>query len=280
MSGAELVSTDWLAERLGGDGLRIVDGSWYLPADNRDPAREYGDRHIPGAVFFDIDAASDQASPLPHTMPDHESFAATMGGLGIGDGDQVVVYDGAGLFSAARLWWMLRAFGHDQVCVLDGGLPKWLGEGRPVESGPAEITPAEFHARPVPELVRGFDDVHANIENGREQVIDARGAGRFNGLEPEPRPGVRPGHIPGSLNVHYASLLDATDHTLKDDAELAAVFEGAGVDPARPVICSCGSGITAAILALALERIGAREVSVYDGSWSDWGGRADAPIET
>lgn len=280
MSGADLVSTDWLAERLGGDAVRIVDASWYLPADNRDPAGEYRDHHIPGAVLFALDAASDQATPLPHMLPGAEKFAATMGELGIGDGDEVVVYDGAGLFSAARLWWMLRAFGHDKVAVVDGGLPKWLGEGRPVETGNAGITRRIFTPRFKPELVRGFDDVRANLESRREQVLDARGPGRFKGLEPEPRPGVRPGHIPGSLNLHYASLLDPGDYTLRPQAELAALFSDAGIDTGRPVICSCGSGITAAILALALGRIGAREVSLYDGSWSEWGARADAPIET
>lgn len=280
MSGAELVSTDWLAARLGGDGLRVVDASWYLPADNRDPAGEYRERHIPGAVFFDIDAASDLTSPLPHTLPSADSFAATMGTLGIGDGDQVVVYDGAGLFSAARLWWMLRAFGHGKVALLDGGLPKWLGEGRAVDTGIADITPCGFTAKLNPGLIRGFDDVHANLESQREQVLDARGPGRFKGEEPEPRPGVRPGHIPGSLNLHYASLLDPEDHTLLPDAELEEMFEDAGIDRDKPVICSCGSGITAAILAFALGRIGAGQVSVYDGSWSEWGGRADAPIES
>ncbi|MEE8515100.1 MAG: 3-mercaptopyruvate sulfurtransferase [Alphaproteobacteria bacterium] len=280
MSGAELVSTDWLAARIGGDTLRIVDASWYLAAEKRDPASEYRERHIPGAVWFALDAASDQASPLPHMLPSAEVFASLMGELGIGDGDQVVVYDGAGLFSAARLWWMLRAFGHDKVAVVDGGLPKWLAEGRPVATGAPEITRRDFRARLRPELVRAFDDVHANLSSHREQVLDARSPGRFKGLEPEPRPGVRPGHIPGSLNLHYASLLDPEDHTLLANAELASLFDGAGVDRAKPVICSCGSGITAAILAFALGRLGAREVSVYDGSWSEWGARADAPIET
>lgn len=280
MSGAELVSTDWLAAHLGGDGLRIVDASWYLAADKRDPAAEYFEHHIPGAVVFDLDAASDLTSPLPHMLPSTESFSTTMGELGIGDGDHVVVYDGAGLFSAARLWWMLRAFGHGKVAMLDGGLPKWLAEGRPLHTGAPKITRRGFTAKLNPGLVRGFDDVHANLESQREQVLDARGPGRFKGEEPEPRPGVRPGHIPGSLNLHYAALLDPKDHTMRPDRELATLFEDAGVDRAKPVICSCGSGITAAILAFALERIGAREVSVYDGSWSEWGARADAPIET
>ncbi len=280
MSGADLVSTDWLAARIGGDGLRIVDASWYLAADNRDPAGEYFERHIPGAVLFDIDAASDLTSPLPHMLPSAEQFAAVMGELGIGDNDEVVVYDGAGLFSAARLWWMLRAFGHGKVAVLDGGLPKWIAEGRPLDTGSTEITRRDFTARLRPELVRNFDDVHANLESHREQVLDARGAGRFKGIEPEPRPGVRPGHIPGSLHLHYAALLDPEDHTLLANAELASLFDDAGIDHAKPVICSCGSGITAAILALALGRLGAGQVSVYDGSWSEWGARADAPIET
>lgn len=268
-----LVSTDWLAANL--NAVRLVDGSWYMPEDKRDPESEFHAAHIPGAVFFDIDRISDPETHLPHMLPEPKAFAAACGELGIGDGDKVVVYDGTGIFSAPRVWWMLKAMGHDDVAVLDGGFPKWKAEGRPVESGAIQPKPARFTPRPRPELVRDYAAVKAAL--GQVQVLDARSASRFTGLEAEPRPGLKSGHMPGAVNIHWRSLLTA-QHTLKNDHALQQLFSEKGVDLRAPIITSCGSGISAAILMLALEKLGARQLSLYDGSWADWGGRGDAPI--
>jgi thiosulfate/3-mercaptopyruvate sulfurtransferase len=277
MTFGPLVGTEWLAARLGDPTLRIVDGSWHMPQLKRDARAEFAAAHVPGAVFFDIDAIADHATPLPHMLPGPEAFAVAAGALGIGSGDRVVVYDVRGVVSAARVWWTFRVFGHDAVAVLDGGLKKWRAEGRPVESGSAAPPRRAFTARPRPELVRDLDAMRANLTSRGAQVLDARSAGRFAGTEPEPRAGLRGGHIPGSLNLPYETLYRA-DGTLKPPDELAGAVGAAGVDLGRPVVTTCGSGVTASVLALALYRLGRQDVAVYDGSWSEWGGRTDTPV--
>ena len=273
-----LVTTEWLAKQLDAPDLRVLDGSWHMPQLKRDPRAEFAQAHIPGAAFFDIDAVADHGTNLPHMLPDAATFASAVGALGVGSGDRVVVYDGRGVVSAARVWWTFRVFGHDAVAVLDGGLRKWCAEGRPVESGAASPTPRAFTATVRPELVRDLAAMRANVVGRTAQVLDARSAGRFAGTEPEPRAGLRGGHIPGSLNLPYDTLY-REDGTLKAPDELRGAFQRAGLDLARPVVTTCGSGVTASVLALALYLIGRREVAVYDGSWSEWGGRPDTPIE-
>ncbi len=274
-----LVSTDWLAARLAQGDVRVLDASWYMPAQNRDPEAEFAASHIPGAAFFDIDSIADTASSLPHMLPTPQAFAAAVGSLGIGNQDTVVIYDGAGVFSAPRVWWTFRVFGHDNVAVLDGGLPKWRREGRPTESGPARGRAVPFTASYRPELVRDFTAMSDNIASKAAQVLDARSAGRFHGTEPEPRPGLKGGHIPGSRSLPFQMLIDPARGTMKPPHELATIFIAAGISPNSPVIASCGSGLTAAILAYGLFLIGHIDAAVYDGSWSEWGGRADAPVE-
>lgn len=274
-----LVSTDWLGTHLGAPDLRIIDASWYLPDTGRDGRAEYNDRHIPGARYFDIDDISDSASDLPHMAPPVEKFVSRMRAMGIGDGHRVVVYDGAGLFSAARVWWLFRLMGKRDVAVLDGGLPKWLAEGRPVEDMPPVLRDRHFTASRDASLVKDVTQVAAAAKLGAAEIIDARSPGRFRGEEPEVRPGLRSGHIPGARNVHYATLLNA-DGTMKEPDALRAAFEAAGVNFDRPAITSCGSGVTAAILSLALERIGHRNHALYDGSWTEWGAYPDLAVET
>lgn len=275
-----LVSTEWLAAHLAAPDIRVVDGSWYLPAMKRDPKAEFQAEHIPGAVYFDIDEISDTASPLPHMLPSPEKFASRAKKLGLGDGSRIVVYDGLGLFSAARVWWMFRVYGHDDVAVLDGGFRKWKAEGRPLESGAARPRERHFTARVNSLLVREIDDVRRNLETRREQVIDARSPGRFHGREPEPRQGLRSGHIPGSTNVPFGEMTDPATGTVLPAAAIAAKFGAAGVDIAKPIVASCGSGVSACALALGLHLVGAKQVAVYDGSWTEWGGRSDTPVET
>ncbi|MFQ5622762.1 MAG: 3-mercaptopyruvate sulfurtransferase [Paracoccaceae bacterium] len=274
-----LVSTDWLEAHLNAPDLRILDASWYLPDQNRNPRAEYEDAHIPGARFFDIDEISDTASPLPHMAPPIEVFISRMRAMGIGDGHRVVAYDTAGLFSAARVWWLFRHFGKQDVSVLDGGFPKWRAEGRPVEDLPPIARDRHFTARRDASLVRDVTQVAASAKLGNEQIVDARSPGRFRGDEPEVRPGLRSGHIPGSKNVHYRDLLNG-DGTMKGVSDLKSIFEAAGVDLHKPVITTCGSGVTAAILNLALERLGHSRTSLYDGSWSEWGMYDDLKVET
>ncbi|HEY2033714.1 MAG TPA: 3-mercaptopyruvate sulfurtransferase [Rhizomicrobium sp.] len=274
-----LVSTEWLAEHLSAPDVRIADASWYLPQAGRDAKQEYESAHIPRAVFFDIDDLSDEKSPYPHMLAPAPKFASRMRKLGLGDGNLIVVYDGAGIYSSARAWWMLRAMGHEGVVVLDGGFPKWKAEHRPIEDMMPAPYPRHFTPRPNNALLRSFDQVKANIASKAEQVVDARGAPRFNAQEPEPRAGVRGGHIPGSANTPYTEFTNA-DGTLKSAGELAQIFKARDIDPAKPVITTCGSGVTASITLLALAVLGAKRATLYDGSWSEWGSRADAPIET
>jgi thiosulfate/3-mercaptopyruvate sulfurtransferase len=275
-----LVSTAWLADHLESPDIAIVDASWHLAAAGRDAKAEFLKARIPGAQFFDIDDISDTSSPLPHMLPAPEKFASRMRKLGIGDGKKVIAYDAAGLFSAARAWWMFRVFGHDDVAVLDGGLPKWIAENRVLAEGPPS-RPQERHftARYQSMMVRDMSDIAMAIRTGAAQIADARSPGRFRGEEPEPRPGVRAGHMPGARNVHYAALLKP-DGTMKPADEIARVFAAAGIDLALPVITSCGSGVTAAILSLALTRLGTRDHTLYDGSWSEWGAAPDTPVTT
>jgi thiosulfate/3-mercaptopyruvate sulfurtransferase len=274
-----IVSTKWLAAHLRDPDLRVVDGTWHMPQLKRDARREFAETHIPGAVFFDIDEIADTTIPLPHMLPSPEKFAEAVGTLGIGDGDRVVAYDTkGGVVSAARVWWTFRVFGLDAAAVLDGGLKKWRAEGRPVESGVPAPPARRFTPRPHPALVRAFEQMRANLGSRREQVIDARSRGRFAGTEPEPRPGLRGGHIPGSLNLPYDELY-APDGTLLPPAAIREAFRKAGLDLDRPVVTTCGSGVTAGVLALGLALMGRRDVAVYDGSWTEWGGRADTPVE-
>jgi thiosulfate/3-mercaptopyruvate sulfurtransferase len=274
-----LVTTDWLAKHLGETDLRVVDGTWHMPQLGRDARAEFEAAHVPGAAFFDIDAIADRATTLPHMLPTADAFAAAVGGLGVGSDDRVVVYDVRGVISAARVWWTFRAFGHDAVAVLDGGLKKWRAEGRAVEGGPGTPPRRPFRARLRPELVRDLSAMRANLDSRAAQVLDARSAGRFAGTEPEPRAGLRGGHIPGSLNLPYETLYRA-DGTLRPPDELRGTAVAAGIDLARPIVTTCGSGVTASVLALALYLAGRPDVAVYDGSWSEWGARSDVPIET
>ena len=273
-----IVSTDWLAKHLAAPDVRVADASWYLPQAGRNAREEFASAHIPGAVFFDIDDLSDNDTYLPHMLPSPSKFASRMRQLGLGDGHLIVVYDGAGIYSSPRAWWMLRAMGHEEVVVLDGGLPKWRREGRPLQDVIQNPGIRHFTPRPNAALVRTFGQMKANVDSGQEQVVDARGAMRFRGEEEEPRPGVRRGHIPSSSNIPYTQMTNP-DGTLKSGADLAQILRVAGIDWTKPVVTTCGSGITAAIDLLALTVVGAKDCALYDGSWAEWGARADAPIE-
>ena len=272
-----LVSTEWLAERLNDPSLIPVDASYFLPNMKRDALAEYRAEHIPGAVFFDVEAVSDHSTELPHMLPGPTQFGDVVGALGIGDGDTVVVYDSTGLFSAPRVWWTFRIFGAKSVYILDGGLPKWKAEGRPVVATETKRASKTFTAEMNVGAVALLDDVCMALADGSVQVVDARSAERFAGKAPEPRPGLRSGHMPRSFNVPYDKLLE--NGRLVSRERTAAIFKEAGVDLDKPIITSCGSGVTAAVLTFALESLGKTPRGLYDGSWAEWGGRPDLPIE-
>lgn len=273
-----LVSPDWLKARINAPDIRVIDATWYLPNDPRDARAEHAKARIPGAVFFDIDEIADTASPLPHMLPSPEKFASRLRKMGVGDGAQIVIYDSQGLFSAARVWWTFRVMGFDDVVVLDGGLPAWRAAGGEIEDGPPMMrTDRHLTPRYRADLVRDLKDMRWAVETGRALILDARGARRFNGDAPEPRPGLKSGHMPGAHNIPYETLLNEKGF-LRSRQELEKIFADAGVTPRARVICTCGSGVTASIIALALARIGRWDAPVYDGSWAEWGAIADTPV--
>ena len=274
-----LVSAEWLRTHLAAPDVRVLDATWRLPPTDRDARAEYEAAHIPGAVFFDIEDISDDRSHLPHTVPPLEKFVSRIRKLGVGDGHRIVVYDQDGLFSAARVWWLFRFFGHQEVAVLDGGLPAWTAAGGELEDMAPAARDRHFTPRVQSMLLSDVTRVSEALKLGDVQIVDARSAERFRGDEPEPRPGLRAGHMPGAINVPYKSLLE-DDCRMKPIEELRSVFTAAGVDLGKPVVTSCGSGITAAIISLALERLGHRDHSLYDGSWAEWGASDMLPIET
>lgn len=273
-----VVSADWVEKNLGAPGFRIVDASWYLPAQNRNAGDEYTAGHIRGAVFFDQDVIADHSTGLPHTIPSEQVFAEAAGGFGIAETDTIVVYDGPGFFAAPRVWWLFRLFGANEVYVLDGGLDGWKREGRPLTPDLPEPAPATFNARFDASKVTTLEAMKGLVAKGGTQIADARGPGRFQGTEPEPRAGVRSGHMPGAKNLPAANLSE--NGRFKSLPELRAAFEESGIDLSEPVVTSCGSGVTAAIITLALTSLGHTDNTLYDGSWTEWGGRADTPVVT
>lgn len=277
MSKIDLVTPAWLFERLGDPSIVVLDGSYYLPAANRDADAEFRAAHIPGAIRFDIDAVKDRTSPLPHMLPEPDEFAAAVGQMGISDEHMVVAYDGAGIFASPRVAWTFRTFGARRVAVLDGGFPAWRAGGYPVEAGePDPRETAQFLAEFDEEAVLSLADLREVLATGSAQVLDARSAARFSAEEPEPRPGMRSGHMPGALNLHYGALVK--DGRLAEPEAIEAAMRAAGVDPSRPLVTTCGSGVTAAILLLAIERTGRPAPALYDGSWAEWGSRQDTEV--
>ncbi|GAA6181687.1 3-mercaptopyruvate sulfurtransferase [Shimia sp. NS0008-38b] len=274
-----LVSTEWLAAHIKDPELRILDASWYLPSSDRDSKAEFISRHIPGARFFDIDDISDGRSDLPHMVPPVEKFMSRLRAMGVGDGHQIVIYDGSGLFSAARVWWLFKLMGHVNAAVLDGGMPKWVAEGRPTDNSPPTIRDRHMTVLRQTNLVRDVTEVSRAAKLGDHEIIDARAPERFTGQAAEPRAGLRAGHIPGSKNIPFGSLL-LDNGTLKPAEELRRIFMEAGIDLSKPAIATCGSGVTAAVLCLAMERFGKTDYSLYDGSWAEWGAFPTLPVAT
>lgn len=275
-----LTETDWLAAELNAPDIVIIDASWHMPGDGKDARADYLEEHIPGAIFFDIDEIADTKSPLPHMLPPPEKFSSRIRSMGIGDGSRIVVYDSKGLYSAARVWWTFRVMGVEDVTVLNGGLPKWKREGLPLESGEPRVRGTRhFTSRRNADLVRDVDDMKAILKDHSAEILDARSRERFAGRTAEPRPGLRSGHIPGAHNLPSGQLVNP-DGTLKSKAELALLLAESGVDLAKPIVTSCGSGITASLLALSLAELGHRRTAVYDGSWAEWGADQSLPIET